>query len=178
MPGMEIVTVPNKGVRSLQNRCQEWSCFAGLDSSFWKCCPPCFHSELKFGRAIALESWQVSVQTISLLTLTPQGRRREWLGFCSTIFACVETLVQQVADFLTFTLWCSSDFISSSSHRSSGRALKSACHWDTKSCLWSGRRRKCWKFVLKGSKRMRWSSHDMPLTIKFWLWRLFLPNFV
>ena len=77
MPGMEIVTVPNKGVRSLQNRCQEWSCFAGLDSSFWKCCPPCFHSELKFGRAIALESWQVSVQTISLLTLTPHGRGRE-----------------------------------------------------------------------------------------------------
>lgn len=148
MPVIEIVTMLNKGVRKLQNRCQECFCFAGFGSSFCKYCPPCFHSELKFRRAIALESWQVSVQTISLLIPTLHRKRREWVRFYSTIFTYVKTLVQQVAGFLTFTLWCSSDFVSSSSHRSSGRALKSACHWDTKSCLWSGRRRKCWKFVL------------------------------
>lgn len=71
-----------------------------------------------------------------------------------------------IPDPLTFTLWCSSAFVSSSSHRSSGRELKSACHWDTKSCLWSGRLRNCWKLVLWGTERMRQRLHVMPVNCK------------
>lgn len=75
-----------------------------------------------------------------------------------------------VAQQLTFTLSCNSALVSSSSHKSSGRELKSACHWETKSCFWSGRLRKCWKLVLSGIKRMSWHLHVMPANCSIWTW--------
>lgn len=90
------------------------------------------------------------------------------LGVCSTR--------ERVAQQLTFTLSCNSAFVSSSSHKSSGRELKSACHWDTKSCFWSGRLRKCWKLVLWGIKRMSWYLRVMPANYNIWTWAAFLTE--
>lgn len=139
----------NRNGESLQSRCQERSCTADVSSSSKKGAMRVSWTQ-KEEQPVLCEvtnDW-IRAQLVIFMRLPSLKTETGWSEGIEMRKWEWDDLAQKVTAVLTFTRWCSSALVSSSSHRSSGTELKSACHWDTKSCLWSGRLRNSWKLVL------------------------------